>query len=65
MRQKLLRMKNVEQVTGLHRSTIYRMEKKGKFPKRIHIGGYIVAWPESMIQEWIKQQIEKSNGGNK
>jgi prophage regulatory protein len=49
-----LRFPGVQAKTGgLSRSTIWRLERKGLFPKRRLVTGKIVAWDESEIDEWI------------
>lgn len=40
----ILRRKQVEQVVGLSRSTIYQRIKDGTFPKPISLGGRVVGW---------------------
>ena len=52
---KLLRRKQVEEVTGLSRSSIYAMMKDGSFPKQRKIGRRAVAWREEDIMEWLEQ----------
>lgn len=39
--------------TGLSRSTIYRLEKLGKFPPRIKIGPRAVGWSRESIRDWL------------
>ncbi|EAM9431639.1 AlpA family phage regulatory protein [Salmonella enterica] len=41
-------------LTGLAESTCVAMEKRGDFPKRVHISNKSVAWKLSEIQAWIK-----------
>lgn len=57
---RLLRMKHVQDLTGLSRSYIYNLASTGKFPKSIPLvpGGTSRAWVESQIQEWINQRIK-------
>ena len=52
---RLIRLKEVQHRVGLGRSTIYRWMGEGKFPKPVQIGSYIVAWPEDIIDDWIRQ----------
>jgi prophage regulatory protein len=40
-------------MTGLRRSTIYRMQASGQFPQRIKIGARAVGWIEREVQEWL------------
>ena len=49
----LLRRKQVEQITGLSRSSIYAMMAEGAFPKQRKIGRRAVAWRKDDIDEWI------------
>jgi prophage regulatory protein len=49
---KFLRIRQVMQLTGLSRMTIYRLELAGKFPKRRRLSENSVAWLESDIAAW-------------
>lgn len=53
----LLRIKQVEARTGLHRSQIYAWMKEGHFPQSIKIGPASVAWLENEIDEWIEHKL--------
>ncbi|WJY13764.1 AlpA family transcriptional regulator [Pectobacteriaceae bacterium CE90] len=53
----LLRLKQVEEKTGLKRSQIYLYMKDGFFPSSIKIGPASVAWLESEIDEWINLKL--------
>ncbi|MFE8147228.1 AlpA family transcriptional regulator [Brenneria goodwinii] len=53
----LLRLKQVEEKTGLKRSQIYLYMKSGDFPHSIKIGPSSVAWLESEINEWINLKL--------
>jgi prophage regulatory protein len=50
---KFLRIREVMQVTGLSRMTIYRLELASKFPKRRQLSENSVAWLDADIGEWI------------
>ncbi|PAV27545.1 transcriptional regulator [Tamilnaduibacter salinus] len=56
--ERLLRRKEVESLTGRSRSSIYDDMQAGTFPKPIKIGPRAVAWPESVIREWIAERME-------
>ncbi len=58
MSERIIRRPQVESLTGLSRSTIYRRMEEGSFPKSISIGGRLQGWIESDIQGWITKQIE-------
>ncbi|ENU0860845.1 AlpA family transcriptional regulator [Citrobacter amalonaticus] len=53
----LLRLKRVEEKTGLKRSQIYLYMKNNTFPRSIKIGPASVAWLESEIDEWIDLKL--------
>ena len=54
MHDRLLRRREVEKITGIGRSSIYRLMKKGKFPRRVRIGSNAVRWRLSEIMAWLK-----------
>lgn len=41
-------------LTGIVKTTCTGMEKRGEFPKRLHLGGKAIGWRLSEIQAWIK-----------
>jgi prophage regulatory protein len=49
----VLRLPAVCQMTGLRRSTIYRMQASGQFPQRVKIGARAVGWIEREVQDWL------------
>jgi prophage regulatory protein len=55
---RLLRFVEVRQRTGLSRSTIWRMERSGVFPRRVKVSVNVVAWREDEVTEWIANTIE-------
>lgn len=55
---RMLRRKEVEAITGRSRSAIYDGIAAGTFPKPVKIGARAVAWPESVIRDWIAERME-------
>ncbi|PID35458.1 MAG: DNA-binding protein [Rhodobacterales bacterium] len=53
MTQKLLRRPDVETLTGLSRTSIYRMMKSGDFPRPVRLGSRSVAWREADLMDWM------------
>lgn len=53
MQDRILRRYAVREATGLPNTTIDRLEKEGRFPKRRPITDRNVGWSESEIQQWI------------
>jgi len=36
--------------------TVWRLERAGRFPKRISLGGNSVGWIESEVEGWIQEK---------
>jgi len=53
---RFLREAEVKSVTGLSRTTRWRLEQAGSFPKRRKISTNAVAWLESEIHDWIAER---------
>lgn len=54
--EKFLRFGAVAEMIGLSRSTIWRMEQEGKFPKRVQLGSKSVAWRQSDLTAWMSSR---------
>jgi prophage regulatory protein len=54
---KLLRFPAVRERTGLSRSTIWRLERQGEFPKHRRISANVVAWVEEEVMGWIHSKV--------
>ena len=54
---KLLRFPVVRERTGLSRSTIWRLERRGEFPRHHRIAPNVVAWLEEEISDWIDERV--------
>ena len=54
---KLLRFPAVRERTGLSRSTIWRLERQGAFPRHHRISANAVAWVEDDIARWIQSKV--------
>ncbi len=55
----ILRRPQVEERTGLSRSTIYLFMEQGVFPKPIGLGPRSVGWLSNEIDQWIEERIEQ------
>jgi predicted DNA-binding transcriptional regulator AlpA len=51
--ERIIRSKEVQELTGLSRTTIWRLERSGKFPARVPLSSSIVGWRSSDITQWI------------
>lgn len=52
------RLAEVEQLTGLSRSSIYRLEsnREIQFPKRVKLGQRAVGWPREAVLAWCRSR---------
>jgi prophage regulatory protein len=48
-----IRRKQLIIITGLSATTLWRLEKNGKFPKRRKLSDHLVGWLENEINEWL------------
>ena len=56
MEDRLLRRRQVEAITGLARSSIYRQMELGSFPRPVRVGPTAVRWRESDITQWMESR---------
>ena len=57
MSEALLRLPEVRARTGLSRASIYAAIKRGEFPEPIALGARAVAWPASLVDQWVQARI--------
>ena len=57
IQKEFLRMKDIQQMTALSKSTIYRLISEGSFPKQVEIGKRAVVWVRSDVSNWMDQQL--------
>ena len=64
MGDRLLRRRRVEEITGMTRSSIYRLMDSGDFPRPVRVGPTAVRWRESDITGWLESlPIARSKSG--
>ena len=56
MQDRLLRRREVERITGMSRSSIYRLMQEGGFPRPVRVGPSAVRWKSSDITAWIESR---------
>jgi prophage regulatory protein len=56
----LINRKKLQAMIPLAERTIYNMEQRGEFPRRIALTSRNVAWDLAEIEEWI--EVRKSSG---
>ena len=53
----LLRLQQVQALTGLARSTLYKLLAERDFPSPIPLTGRAVAWDSRAVDSWIQSRI--------
>ena len=56
MHDRLLRRREVERITSMSRSSIYRLMRDGEFPRPVRVGPAAVRWKESDITRWLESR---------
>jgi len=51
--ERIIRIKEVVELTGISRTTIWRLERSGKFPARVPLSSSIVGWRLVEVKHWI------------
>ena len=55
---KILRLPQTIQKTGLSRSPIYTLLNAGKFPAKIQLSERAIGFLESEVNDWIQQKTQ-------
>ena len=56
MHNRLLRRRQVEEITGMSRSSIYRLMQVEEFPRPVRVGPAAVRWRGSDITGWLESR---------
>ena len=59
---RLLRISDVQALTGLARSTIYAWSAQGRFPPAIRLSPRAVRWIEADVKEWLRERVAEGKG---
>lgn len=59
-RKIIIRFKDVKAITGLSRTTIWRYERDGLFPRRIALGGGSIGWYQNEIEHWVASRKQSA-----
>jgi prophage regulatory protein len=51
-----LRIKQVLELVGLKKATVYQLHKNGQFPRSVKITGRAVGWVEEEVQRWLAER---------
>ena len=63
--EKLLRLPEVEALTGLKKTSLYNGCHAGTFPKPIRLSARAIAWRESDLAAWQSQRQQAPLKGKK
>ena len=55
---RLLRLPEVQRLTGLRRSAIYEQMQRGLFPRSVKAGPRAATWSEAAVQAWISDRLD-------
>lgn len=50
----VLRMRDLVELLGICRSTIYKLRKAGDFPEPVKVGPRSIGWRRADIEEWLE-----------
>jgi len=64
MQDQVLRWPKVREMTGKSRTTIWRDEKEGRFPKRVKLGVRAVGWLRSDLEAWLQGLKEPTSASD-
>lgn len=53
---RIFKQPEASRITGLSRSSIYRLEALGQFPARVKLGEAACGWRSDEIEAWIKSR---------
>ncbi len=53
---RIIGQKDVQQMTNLSRTTLWRMEREGHFPRRLRLSNTRVGWKAQEVVEWIESR---------
>ncbi|WP_410922038.1 helix-turn-helix transcriptional regulator [Pseudomonas aeruginosa] len=55
--RRIMRLKEVEALTGFKHSSIYAFMKDGTFPKNVRIGPRAMGWDSWAIEDWLEARL--------
>lgn len=59
-RDRLIRLPQVEKLTGCRKSTIYELMAAGRFPKNFRIHARLAVWSEMAVLRWVQARIAEA-----
>ena len=62
-KKKVVKLAQVKELTTFGSATIYRLMKKGEFPKQIKLTEKSSGWLLEEIYDWLDEKINARDGG--
>lgn len=53
----IMKLHEVTGATGLSRSTVFRLELAGQFPRRRQLSARRIGWLEEEIADWVRARV--------
>jgi len=53
---RVIRVKELLKVLGIHRQTLYLWMKSGNFPRPIKLAPKCIGWRESTVEKWLQDR---------
>lgn len=61
--RRILRKPELLGMIGLSDATVWRMEKAGRFPRRVQLGGNSVGWFSDEVGAWMSAKAAERGDG--
>jgi prophage regulatory protein len=62
MTERMMLWPEVHHLVGLSRTTIWRLERTGQFPRRVLLSARAVGWQESELKAWLAKRLAARDG---
>jgi prophage regulatory protein len=56
------RLNSVCQMTGLQKSTLYKLMSEGKFVPSVRLSARCVGWPSQAVIAWCEERVNAGKG---
>ena len=61
---RLLRLPAVMELTGMSRTTVYRLVREKKFPQPVHVAvPKMSVWPSDVVEQWVQEKLDGGSRG--
>lgn len=57
---RLLRIKEVSEISGLKLSTIWKYVKLQEFPQPFKLSMRVTVWDSNEVDEWVQKQLQRA-----